>query len=85
MARYIDRDKLIKLVKEQVEDEDDIEDIIYLINEIPTEEVTPIIRGKWHINKYNVYVCSNCGKVSILKTPYCGYCCAKMEESGEGQ
>ena len=61
------------------------DDVMFGIDRLPsaenTAELQPIVRGKWHINKYNVYVCSNCGKVSILKTPYCGYCCAKMEES----
>ena len=77
-TRYIDTAKLIKSVKKQVEDEDDIEDIIYLINETPTEDVAPIVLGKW-IKCGTNYKCSNCGKHDDIEGNYCWFCGAKME------
>ena len=61
----------------------------------PTEELTPIVLGKWltrDIDKsgiiYTEYYCSNCdwwhGNNLITKN-FCPNCGAKMEESGGNQ
>ena len=90
MARYID----IKLLEEINEITDDnFEWGTYVVKmsdvyKLPTEDVTPIVRGKWekHSCYNNVLICSNCNRGSNgfdEKYNYCPNCGAKMtEESG---
>lgn len=90
MARYIDVDKLIKLMKKEdalVEDED-IEEYA----KENTEDVVPVMHGKW-IAQYvstrgltNMFSCSNCNEITYLSHKkdkcffkYCPHCGAKME------
>ena len=91
MARYIDVDKLIELMKKEdalVEDED-IEEYAKEY----TEDVAPIVNGKWlpqfvsTRDLTNIFSCSNCNvSVRLLHKKvkcsykYCPYCGAKMEE-----
>ena len=96
MARYIDADELKKKINSRIgyfntyypndsANISELQNCLEMVDDAPTEDIVPIVRGKWCRNDYSVYVCSNCGKISILKTPYCGYCIAKMEESEETQ
>ena len=91
MARYIDVDKLIELMKKEnalVEDED-IEEYAKEY----TEDVAPIVHGRWlpqfvsTRDLTNIFSCSNCNvSVRLLHKKvkcsykYCPYCGAKMEE-----
>lgn len=91
MARYIDVDKLIELMKKEdaLVEYDEIEEYA----EENTEDVVPVVHGKW-IAQYvstreltDVFSCSNCNvSVRLLHKKvkcsykYCPYCGAKMEE-----
>ena len=85
MARYIDVDKLIELMKKEdalVEYED-----IEAYAEENTEDVAPVVRGKWKMNSDypDTLICSNCdSKYDVIwidcGSNYCPHCGAKMEE-----
>lgn len=98
MARYIDADKLSSKVldvwkkfEKQGKNCYVFADIfVPLIVSTPTEDVAPIIRGKWIVKTDNENKtcgeCSVCGKIQYAgELNYCPYCGAKMEESGETQ
>lgn len=66
------------------------------IQEMPAADVAPVVHGKWIINEYEYFTCSECGNgyyngaqstaqaKSFLKCGfadnYCGYCGAKMDK-----
>lgn len=85
MSRYIDADNLehkIIIHRRIVIHKDDI---LSIIADIPTEEVSEIVHGKWGDSGDEVHYCSNCnmdalfiGFVQIL-TDYCPHCGAKMD------
>lgn len=86
MARYIDADKLIELMKKEdalVED-DDIEEYAKMY----AEDVAPVVHGKWtDTNNPNHKRCSNCDVISFIalyprinKADYCPHCGSKMDE-----
>lgn len=85
MARYIDVDKLIELMKKEdalVE----YEDIKEYAKE-NTEDVAPVVHGKWKMNSDypDTLICSNCdSKYDVIwidyGSNYCPHCGAKMEE-----
>lgn len=109
MARYIDADALIQDIKEdnqlyyfnskseKIIHDEMVDFAIDRIADAPTEDVAPIIYGKWlaeqgyivrDCREYYYYKCSVCGR-EVLTTgnpskyfPYC-HCGAKMEESGK--
>ena len=56
-----------------------------LIQEAPAEDVAPVVHGRWIdrsdkgvISMTHPYVCNRCGRVEMLKEPYCN-CGARME------
>lgn len=91
MARYIDVDKLIELMKKEdtLVEYEDIEEYV----KENTEDVAPVVYGKW-IAQYvstrgltNIFSCSNCNEDTYLlyqkdkcSFNYCSHCGAKMEE-----
>ena len=83
MTRYIDADKLyqkmLDLQGTKRERYLDIDEVRKIIKKQPTEEVTPIIRGKWECLKNKIYRCSVCQYISDNPTRYCSWCGAKME------
>lgn len=90
MARYIDVDKLIELMKKEdaLVEYDEIEEYA----EENTEDVVPVVHGKW-IAQYisargltDIFSCSNCNENTYLSHKkvkcffkYCPHCGAKME------
>ena len=92
MARYIDADKLKPKTERWLEMDDYDHEREYCmsyyplseIDNAPTEEVQPIVRGKWEWN--GDYICSECGGISSrTKYPFCPNCGAKMVESEKGE
>lgn len=103
MARYIDADKIIKYldsIKELSELEGKFNEwqyARYIIKSSETEDVEPIIHGKWLVEQeytarncrnYKYYKCSVCGREVLISDnpseyfPYCN-CGAKMKENEE--
>lgn len=87
MARYIDVDKLIDLMKKEdaLVEYDEIEEYA----EENTEDVVPVVHGEWKYYRNNGifynYKCSNCHSCFETTDPdlrynYCPSCGAKMEE-----
>ena len=95
MARYID----VEIAKECFEPSDldgdcfdNYDNVIRILNAVQTEDVAPIVRGKWvSIPLTNHRECSRCGHNEPYKFAdketliyrYCPFCGAKMEESEE--
>ena len=91
MARYIDVDKLIELMKKEdaLVEYENIEEYA----KENTEDVAPVVHGKW-IAQYvssrgltDIFSCSNCNESTYLSHKkakcffkYCQHCGAKMEE-----
>ena len=83
MARYIDVDKLIMKKEDALVEYEDIE----AYAEENTEDVAPVVRGKWKMNSDypDTLICSNCdSKYDVIcidhGSNYCPHCGAKMEE-----
>lgn len=98
MAEYINKKTAISLIKQYGHDAidggryslDTVDDCIELENRIealPTEDVAPVVHGRWDENGY----CVNCGRHApswsifscYCKTNYCPNCGAKMDGGGE--
>jgi hypothetical protein len=84
MARYIDADKL------RERDFGDFGyEMRYEIDRTPTEDVRPVVRGKWIENapEYQTidppYICSECGNPQLRKRPFCDGCGADMREENK--
>lgn len=46
---------------------------------IPSEDVAPVVHGKWNFAEDSVFRCSVCGRICYEDdAPYC-YCGAKMD------
>ena len=88
MERYISTNKLMNNMVTFVSPKL-AQSIIKAVDETPTEELTPIVRGKWitvPIEPYSIRTrtyCSVCkhGQQQKGYKKYCGYCGAKMKES----
>ena len=104
MAEYIDREAAISLIKQYGLDAidggryslDTVDDCIELANRIealPTEDVAPVVHGRWEVStdewyETDVYTCSKCREDYVLVegTPkenlwhYCPNCGAQMHE-----
>ena len=92
MTRYIDADKLyqkmLDLQGTKRERYLDIDEVRKIIKKQPTEDVTPIIRGKWYDKKttikgahglaYGRWGCSVCKRKFSQKSNYCPNCGADM-------
>ena len=81
MPRYIDADKAknneryIPFCKQWYVEQ--------VIDETPTEDVTPVVHAHWTFTYYNSFVCSNCSHSSDNEFCYCPNCGAKMDEEAE--
>lgn len=89
MARYIDADELKnaftnwrEIVNNPYDFFPSVEECKAVIDAQPTAEVAEIKRGRWKMPaEYgDEYTCSVCGEITRRnRTPYCGWCGAKME------
>ena len=101
MAEYIDRDAAISLIKQYGYDAidggryslDTVDDLVEIANRIealPTEDVAPVVHGRWEydlptINTYGQLRCSICNWWTLDPSvdrsySYCPNCGAKMDE-----
>lgn len=97
MARYIDADKLIAYFIKPYSLTEFIAntDVQQIIRDMPTEEVTPIVRGKWNDwyfeNGYtDAFHCQKCQHLFAVtqgrdNMNFCPNCGAKMKESEKPQ
>lgn len=89
MAEYIERE----VIKKMLENAQIISDGEYSgyctedinVDDIPTENVEPVVHGNWiHDRKEHVH-CSNCGDGRNIRTQiawkFCPSCGAKMDEA----
>ena len=60
MSDLISRSALIKRIKEEPTDGMFIHEIIEVIDEQPTVEARPVVRGGWIKGDMDEWVCSNC-------------------------
>lgn len=102
MPRYIDADALLEKVQFRMPTNNDTDKIIKrcveiirnLIENAPTADVAPVVRGWWErvdSSYYRwtpsggtfvdraTYRCSRCGRGTAVKSNYCPNCGAKMD------
>lgn len=90
MSRYIDADAFgvfgyskTEGASEEYNDGfgDGVQYVLECIDNVPTEDVKPVVRGEW------ICVCSNCGHKEPFKAKflysYCPNCGARMGEEGQ--
>ena len=90
--KYIDADFL----KQKISREWDMQDLYLpvhffdVVDDLPTADVQEVRHGRWECNYdrgafYIVYVCSECGRGSLVKENFCPSCGARMdgEEGGK--
>ena len=107
MAEYIEREKLLgieKLLDTNILRESKVatyiyEQMLYDIENIPASDIAPVVHGKWIIDEYEYFTCSNCKESyyngaettsearEILDNNgaynYCPHCGAKMDLEDE--
>lgn len=89
MSRYIDAD----LILPEMESKLDMQELYlpahfqeFIVDEIPTADVSPVRHGYWVKEKRDVLIhwhCSACKECFYLDEPnaeYCPHCGAKMDE-----
>ena len=54
-------------------------DYIYMIEDMPTADVAPVVHGKWKRYGKNLGECSECGEIVSVRNNYCPNCGAKMD------
>ena len=99
MARYIDVNNALKVIYYYKEKHCEnrnrnpinygtLLDFINQINNIPSEDVKPVVRGKWIEKKakdgQRYLQCSLCGrnKMDMTYDDFCKFCGAEMESEG---
>ena len=90
MEEYIEkRAALDEAKKHLIEQGCDCEVMIAIFEELqglPTADVAPVVHGKWipttcidlQSGEWGKYRCSLCGRIEIVREPYCN-CGAKMD------
>jgi rubrerythrin len=81
MARYIDADKLEKEINS--EKAMSFYDLLDKIHFAPSEDVRPVVRGKWEAVKGGYTVCNKCGAIGNSNYNGCPMCLADMREEKE--
>lgn len=95
MAKYIDRELIIKAIRN--EDKDVMADygeeygtewrfseekIIEIIMKVPAADVTPVVHGEWlcvETDDEQFFLCSVCNNKEYWESNYCPNCGAKMD------
>ena len=88
MARYIDADAFEVFKYELVGGsseyrdgfDDGVEYVLRRIDDIPTADVQPVVRGEWIDKGDRYYYCSVCGSHYTDNHIYCPCCGARMVE-----
>lgn len=93
MSRYIDADRLKEELKNSGYCNNNWLDIEMYINNQPTADVRENVKGKWidcgihgdgaweqdgHVNFWNFWKCSRCGRGTKTRSNYCPNCGAEM-------
>ena len=85
MAEYIEREAVKAAVRKRLNNSLIIGWLISIVNEVPAADVAPVVHGRWIdrsdkgvISMTHPYVCNRCGRVEMLKEPYCN-CGARMD------
>lgn len=94
MSRYIDADKVYQeLIEEYPSDSDHILKVDYddirrivmdFIDDAPTEDVKPIVRGEWIRDEFGGFRCSVCEDYNAVNYDrFCNNCGADMRNESE--
>ena len=83
MARYIDAVNAAEIISDKLGIA--LSELVDVMATVPTADVQEVRRGRWECNYdrdafYIVYVCSKCGRETLVKENFCPDCGAKMEE-----
>ena len=84
--KYIDADFL----KQKISREWDMQDLYLpvhffdVVDDLPAADVQEVRHGHWECNYdrgafYIVYVCSECGRETLVKENFCPYCGTRMD------
>ena len=93
MAEYIDKDKLIDRFDELCNticqyskkqravmcSSCELGIAFDVVDDFPTEDVQPVVHGKWIPDEYIYFNCSCCGCVGVRTSAYCPDCGARMD------
>lgn len=94
MAEYIERDRLKEAISADCQhlfsfDASFYDMVMIDIDEVPAEDVAPVVHGRWEWITQDKYRCNNCGRITRVdecmgKPMYsgCPYCRAKMDLEG---
>ena len=95
MSRYINEDAVIKAVDKHTVDGDGFsyldDDISCILEELPTADVKPVVRGEWgksyrRVNGFFYHDCPICRTGSLIgaNNNFCGNCGADMRGERNG-
>ena len=54
-------------------------DYIYMIEDMPSADVAPVVHARWKRYGKNLGECSECGEIVSVRNNYCPNCGAKMD------
>lgn len=90
-AEYIERERLKRAISADCQHlfsfDESLYDLFMIdIDEFPAADVAPVVHGRWEDDvytdpyggKWTKYRCSLCGRIEVVKEPYCS-CGAKMD------
>ncbi len=91
MNKYINADKLIKILKgirvfgaDILDFNDAVDYVTDLIDEMPSADVVEVKHGEWVYQSGNYFTCTNCGGNMVRNVfPFCPWCGAAMRERKE--
>lgn len=92
MAEYIEREALLAILRKNPTGtwrgvpvySDDIKAAIHEVENLPAEDVSSVVHGRWIKDNTGVICCSECGEEhewEDYRASYCDTCGAKMEEA----
>ena len=84
MAEYIERGRLKEAISADCQhlfsfDTSFYDMVMIDIDEVPAEDVAPVVHGRWKPYRKNLGKCSECGEVVQIRSNYCPDCGAKMD------
>lgn len=83
MAKYIEQEAFLVTIERMKRFQLDADDIAEILQNFPSADVAPVLRGKWKKRRFSEtvfgYECEVCHTTWDEPTNYCPNCGAKME------
>lgn len=79
MSRYIDADLLLEKLKSTPR----YFNVKFDIENAPTADVKPIVRGEWICANESCAICNKCNRLNQMYGDFCKYCGADMRKKSE--